>query len=430
MPTSPAKEFLRLIWTHRLYTNRDLVTCDGRPLRVISHGHINYPEDGEISDAQVEIGGTVYSGSIVTGDQTSSQNRDLPHTDVVSNNYILHLALKNDAVAYRTDGSVIPTLVLEYPESLGSTYYTLVESGGHSLCGRELKQMPQVNFYKILTRLAIERIERKYNDFLQLYTEAGNDWNEAFYITLFRSVGASRNREAYMKLARTVRYRDLCHVKESILSVEALLLGGAGMLDAEWCGESDSYTLQLRQEFDHLSRRFGIVPMHYKEWDLSNTRSFSHPMLRLVELAGLLTRKEFLFSSLINCTNVTEIQRILSSEASEYWTTHSLLGIHGNWCVKRFGHMMLDTLTINLVVPMMFAYGKGHSDDTMQERAVEILEQIPPERNAYTFAWSERGIRPDNAFFSQALIQLSKEYCEKKRCATCNIGEILLCSQE
>ncbi len=65
-----------------------------------------------------------------------------------------------------------------------------------------------------------------------------------------------------------------------------------------------------------------------------------------------------------------------------------------------------------------------------QERAVEILEQIAPEKNTYTVPWSERGIRPDNAFFSQALIQLSKEYCEKKRCATCNIGKMLLCSQE
>ena len=76
--------------------------------------------------------------------------------------------------------------------------------------------------------------------------------------------------------------------------------------------------------------------------------------------------------------------------------------------------MILDVLTINLVVPMMFAYGKDHADDAMQERAVEILEQIAPEKNTYTVPWSERGIRPDNAFFSQALIQLSKEYCGEK----------------
>ena len=144
----------------------------------------------------------------------------------------------------------------------------------------------------------------------------------------------------------------------------------------------------------------------------------------------MLARKEFLFSNLINCTDVTEIQRILSAEASEYWAPHSLPSVRSSRCVKRFGQMILDVLTINLVVPMMFAYGKDHADDAMQERAVEILEQIAPEKNTYTVPWSERGIRPDNAFFSQALIQLSKEYCEKKRCATCNIGKMLLCSQE
>ena len=98
------------------------------------------------------------------------------------------------------------------------------------------------------------------------------------------------------------------------------------------------------QEFDHLARRFGIVPMRYGEWEISKTRSFSHPVLRIVELAGLLARKEFLFSNLINCTDVTEIQRILSAEASEYWATHSLPSVCSSRCVKRFGQMILDVL--------------------------------------------------------------------------------------
>ena len=381
MPTSPTEEFLKLIWTRRLYTNRELATCDGRPLRVISHGNINPVAGTDITDAQIEIDGTVYSGPIAVHAQASLWRRHLHHIDMAYDDCILHLVQENDAVVCRVDGSVIPALILEYPESLDNTFRNLTEGEGRSLCCRELKRMPPVSLYNTLTRLTIERLERKYNDFLRLYTEAGNDWNEAFYITLFKSVGASRNREAYIKLARTVRYRDLCHVKESILSVEALLLGGAGMLDTERNGRfPDDYTLRLQQEFDHLARRFGIVPMRYGEWEISKTRSFSHPVLRIVELAGLLARKEFLFSNLINCTDVTEIQRILSAEASEYWATHSLPSVRSSRCVKRFGQMILDVLTINLVVPMMFAYGKDHADDAMQERAVEILEQIAPRK--------------------------------------------------
>lgn len=251
MPTSPTEEFLKLIWTRRLYTNRELATCDGRPLRVISHGNINPVAGTDITDAQIEIDGTVYSGPIAVHAQASLWRRHLHHIDMAYDDCILHLVLENDAVVCRVDGSVIPALILEYPESLNNTFRNLTEGEGRSLCCRELKRMPQVSLYNTLTRLTIERLERKYNDFLRLYTEAGNDWNEAFYITLFKSVGASRNREAYIKLARTVRYRDLCHVKESILSVEALLLGGAGMLDTERNGRfPDDYTLRLQQEFD------------------------------------------------------------------------------------------------------------------------------------------------------------------------------------
>jgi len=203
MPTSPTEEFLKLIWTRRLYTNRELATCDGRPLRVISHGNINPVAGTDITDAQIEIDGTVYSGPIAVHAQASLWRRHLHHIDMAYDDCILHLVLENDAVVCRVDGSVIPALILEYPESLDNTFRNLTEGEGRSLCCRELKRMPPVSLYNTLTRLTIERLERKYNDFLRLYTEAGNDWNEAFYITLFKSVGASRNREAYIKLART-----------------------------------------------------------------------------------------------------------------------------------------------------------------------------------------------------------------------------------
>ena len=141
MPTSPTEEFLKLIWTRRLYTNRELATCDGRPLRVISHGNINPVAGTDITDAQIEIDGTVYSGPIAVHAQASMWRRHLHHIDMAYDDCILHLVLENDAVVCRVDGSVIPALILEYPEPLDNTFRNLTEGEGRSLCCRELKRI-------------------------------------------------------------------------------------------------------------------------------------------------------------------------------------------------------------------------------------------------------------------------------------------------
>ena len=53
---------------------------------------------------------------------------------------------------------------------------------------------------------------------------------------------------------------------------------------------------------------------------------------------------------------------------------------------------------------------------------VEILEQLPAERNRYIRQWEEAGITPRNAAQSQALLQLHNEYCSNHNCLNCQIG--------
>ena len=63
---------------------------------------------------------------------------------------------------------------------LQERYLGLLEGSESYRCGQTLAQMPEVKLYGLLTELTVERLERKYNDFLSLYRETGNDWNETF----------------------------------------------------------------------------------------------------------------------------------------------------------------------------------------------------------------------------------------------------------
>ncbi len=427
------QELLKLVWVNKLYTSQGLKTRDGHCVVVIHPGQINPAAGPNIIGAQVEIDGVQYSGPIAIHVKASHWRQQLHHIDMEYDNCILHVVQEDDATVCRVqDGQPIPTVTISYPDSLDETYRYLTDhQNGSQPCGHLLRSMESVNRYHLLTRLMIERLERKYHDFLHLYAQGGNNWNEAFYITLFIAIGTGKNKEAFTKLAQLVSYSNLCRVKESLLSVEGLLLGAAGLLNTEQTGRfPDAYTVRLQEEADHLCRRFGIQPMQAREWEIRKCRPGNHPVIRIAELASLLCSKEFLFSRLIDCTSPEEIRQILSAETSEYWHTHHLPSHRSDFSVKRIGEMTQNSLIINLVVPMMFTYGKTHGNEQLQERAIDILEKVEAERNEYVKNWSQAGILVENAFFSQALIQLSKEYCSKKRCASCNLGKIILCSQE
>jgi hypothetical protein len=79
-------------------------------------------------------------------------------------------------------------------------------------------------------------------------------------------------------------------------------------------------------------------------------------------------------------------------------------------------------LIINTVVPLLFAYGRHIGDEDICQRALRLLEELPAENNYILRQWQACGLRVQTAADSQALIQLKKEYCDRKDCLRCRIG--------
>ena len=74
----------------------------------------------------------------------------------------------------------------------------------------------------------------------------------------------------------------------------------------------------------------------------------------------------------------------------------------------------------------MFSYGKIHDNDELINRSLKFLEDLPPEDNSIIKGWDKLGLKPENAFYSQALIELKNEYCSRKNCLRCSIGGKIL----
>ena len=89
---------------------------------------------------------------------------------------------------------------------------------------------------------------------------------------------------------------------------------------------------------------------------------------------------------------------------------------------KSISDPSLNLLIINTAVPMLFAYGRHRHDDTLCSRAFSLLSELRAENNHIVRLWEQCGLKAENAGDSQALIQLKKEYCDKKDCLRCRIG--------
>ncbi|MEO6288771.1 MAG: DUF2851 domain-containing protein, partial [Ginsengibacter sp.] len=75
---------------------------------------------------------------------------------------------------------------------------------------------------------------------------------------------------------------------------------------------------------------------------------------------------------------------------------------------------------------MLFAFGSIHNDQTIKDKAMGWLEEISPEQNIVIKSFKNLGIGSNNAFESQALLQLKKHYCDVKRCLECAVGNAII----
>jgi len=159
------------------------------------------------------------------------------------------------------------------------------------------------------------------------------------------------------------------------------------------------------------------------------TRPYNFPTIRIAQFAHFVWNSESLFSKVLEMDSLDDIRGLFDTSASVYWDTHFDFSKFSQRKTKKMGRSTLDIIIINAIVPMIFAYGEYNNMYKFKEKAVDLLESIKAEHNFITKKWEGKGVRLASAADSQALIQLNSEYCDKKRCLHCEIGnKIMLCA--
>jgi hypothetical protein len=410
---------LHYAWMYRLYDNASLTTTGSIPIQVIDPGIRNTDAGPDFFNAKVKVNGAVWAGNVEIHEKASHWKLHHHDTDKAYDSVILHVVGESDAEICRTNGEVIPQLVLGIPETVCRNIDQLLNAETALPCLPFIRRMEKIHLSLWMGALLCERLERKTGDISALLEEYNNDWNEVFYITLTRNFGFGVNSDAFEWLARSLPFRCIQKQRSSHSQVEALLFGQAGMLDE--AGDCSYYRL-LQNEYRFLRRKFGLTPLEGSLFRNLRVRPENFPYRRIAQLAALWVEHDTLFSRILEAGTPGQLKSYFCVHPSEYWKTHYHFRHASPEKGKDIGGDTLNILLINTVVPMLFAYGQRKGLSHYCDRAVRLMEKLPPEKNLIVSVFSQAGFDVRNAGDSQALIQLKRAYCEKKKCLYCRIG--------
>jgi len=418
------EEFLQFIWKYNLFSEKNKYSTKGDSIVILEIGKHNHDAGPDFFDARIMINDVVWAGNVEIHIKSSDWNAHKHNFDSAYNNVILHVVYDFDDEVFTNAGRLLPCLQLNFSPSLLNNYKTLISSKKWIPCFDEIKDVKQFFVRNWLDRMLVERLERKSCEINKILERNSFSWEETFYQVLARYFGMKVNAEPFQQLARSIPLKFLARQKNSLLQIEAFLLGQAGLLNKPECG--DEYYQKLVTEYRFLSRKYQIQYLPAERWKWLRLRPANFPTIRIAQFASLIYKSNSLFSQILENPNYNAIAKAFEIEASEYWKNHYQFGIKSKLKVKNFGKSALDGIIINSIVPVLFLYGCVNGNQQIKDKACELLDEVGVENNSIIRKWEECGIEMKSAYHSQALLQLKSEYCDKFKCLQCEFGNRLI----
>lgn len=413
------EQLLHYVWKHKIFPLKELKTTTGQQVEVIDTGLANTDAGPDFFNAKLKLDGVLWIGNIEIHERSSDWFKHGHHADAGYNSVILHIASEIDTEISRSNGERIPQIQLICPEAVRTNYKELLETDSYPPCYRIIPSLPHFTAHSWMTALQMERFEQKATLLNERLKRCQGNWEDAFFITLARNFGFGLNGDAFETWAHRLPFRAVDKHRNDLFQIEAIFFGQAGILEDS---DGDGYYLRLKKEYTYLQHKFGLIPMDASLWRFLRLRPANFPHIRIAQLACLYHRAYGLLSRIMETETLQGVRDILKGGTSEYWLTHYTFGGSSPSRPKTLSNTSLDLLIINTVVTFLYAYGLHKGNRVLCARAGSFLEELKAENNYITRMWEQCGMKASNAADSQALIQLKKEYCDKKKCLYCRIG--------
>lgn len=423
------EQLLHYVWQHRLYPHARLYTTKGEKVEIVNPGLHNTDAGPDFFNAQVRIGEDMFAGNVEIHQHSSDWYHHGHDHDASYNNVVLHVVEEADCEVQTQNGRTLPQLQLKVPDDIKEHYDELLQEEQNPPCHDTAAELPDIIKRSWLDALCTERLEQKTQRILHLAELTNGDWERVAFVTLARSFGFGINADAFQRWAVEMPFTAIAKHRDNPLQIEAIFLGQSGLLEPECIPQKhlkevtdDPYYQKLLREYRFLATKFSLKAIDGHLWRFLRLRPQNFPYIRLVQLSELYSSHRFSLSNIIAAETLLDVRKTLAAKVTPYWETHYQFGIESKASTKRLSAHSLDALIINAVVPLLFAYGHHLMHSAYCERALAFLRNLDAEQNHIVRKWSDCGLKAENAADSQALIQLNKQYCNRKDCLRCRFG--------
>ena len=414
------EQLLHYTWKHKIFPLHELRTPDGRLLEVLNPGIHNTDAGPDFTGTKIKLNGIEWVGNVEIHQKTSDWFRHHHDTDAAYENIILHVAAEIDQRLFYPNGQEIPQLQLSVPSYVEENYSELSHNDCRPPCRHVIGELSTFLIHNWMTSLTLERFEERTRQIMLRREALDKNWEDTLFVTLARNFGFGINGDAFEQWAQSIPMSAVGKHRDSLFQIEAIFFGQAGLLEDNHEGD---YYQQLQKEYRYLRQKFTLTPIDPKVWKFLRLRPQNFPYIRIAQLAMLYYEQRLNLSRLLNAQNLDEVSALLLTHVSDYWRTHYTFDTQPTKPVeKTLSPSSIQLVIINSVAPILFAYGKYKSDHSLCDRAFSLWEQLKPENNAIIRDWASAGIPCENAADSQALIQLHRNYCQRRDCLRCKFG--------
>jgi len=421
------EDFLHYIWKFRLFDRANLTTTDAEPLEIYSAGMHNSDSGPDFHNARIRVGDTTWAGNVEVHLSSSDWKKHGHTTDNAYENVILHVVYRDDMPLVLPNGRKVPTLELQnrIADELYGRYHKLMFGSQTVIpCEASIGLVDSLTLHNWLTRVLVERMEKKSAAVISALNLNRGDWEETFYQFLAANFGFKTNALPFELLAKSLPQNILAKHKNNSWQIEALIFGQAGFLHGEF---ADEYPQKLKTEYEFLQKKYKLVPIENHLWKFMRLRPANFPTIRIAQFAALVERSNHLFSKLLEVKDVKALQGLFSgTKVNSYWEDHYRFDAASAPSSKNLGPESVNILLLNTLALFLFSYGKHNQIQHYINRSLALLEILPHEHNKIVADFANLGVKIKTAFESQALLELKNNYCNYKKCLQCGVGNKIL----
>jgi len=415
------EEILHIVWKCNMLSQFNCYSTDGEKVVIISPGKHNESDSGpDFSSAKVRIGDLVWVGNVEIHVKTSDWYSHFHHFDPSYDNVILHVVYEDDQNHFEgTKRYPIIELKKCVDPSVWSRIRQIERSKFKIPCSAFINDISTLDWIAWQDRLVTERFDRKVKEVKLIYKLSGKNWESVIFQLLAKSLGGTVNKEPFLILSKQLNISHLKKHKDRLFVIESILFGMSGMLEGSF---NDLYPLSLKKEYFFHKTKLSLYQMEGYWWKWLRLRPSSFPTIQIALLSSLIYNLNNL-ESLFQTNSFSEFKEIMNQNSclSFYWDNHYKFDSPSKEKTKNWGDDILKRIFINAVIPYQIAknnlVGGKNAYYFLQK-----MHSLNYENNSVIRNWQKLNVPISSCYDSQAMLQLNKEYCSRKKCLNCNIG--------